>query len=276
MSLESTDRCSSCGQVIGSKHRERVQIENQNTITAHKAEGSKVKAHNDDIQSNVSQLQLKHDAQKKVYLQTVKENEKISATKQRLEVELAGLVDVEGVTLPVKPTAPAEVFQQDEWTEARDGDRQYKDLLSQHNYAKKKASEDEENVKKIRTLMSGYEKSVSRLKSVEMAIKGIPAAELKVQSESLCMPNGTRFVVGDDVQVFIGNTPYDMESTGNKMKADIDISMKLDSLANRPVKMMFIDDSNLIDKLSGTPVQTFAAYVDHNVDHVIVHSGIKL
>lgn len=272
MDLPSGDHCSTCGQVVGAKHREKVTKQNEESIAEYERQKQEAVEHNSAIQEKINAIYQKENEQKTKAKEIEDENNFVRQKKKKLEIELASLRPDELPSPMDLPEAPEEEFDvtardraADEVDEYRAKKREYVRYLE----AKKIVDESSDGIKGVTESLT---KEIEHLKELEKYFKLMPEMEMKKQAEFLSMPHVT-FEITDRIVVSREEVPYGLLSTGYQMRADIEICLKFNELMKRPMNVIFVDNVDLIDSMifeKDSPIQWFVAKVDGDHDQVMV------
>ncbi|NDG28388.1 MAG: hypothetical protein EB120_14570 [Proteobacteria bacterium] len=256
-----TDHCPTCGQTVGMKHKERVRKKNEEILSAYHDELAKVSAYNASVQEEIHQAQLEHDRKKADYLRTVEENNRTVAVKQRLELQLASLKDVEVPQIADIPNPPEENFDEAKYKEVKLAVDKLKSARAQYDYVQKRIAESKVNIEGLQQQIESNLQLISRLEKIEGGLRLLPSEELKLQSSVFEMED-IKVYIDDEIHVLVGGLPYGLLSTGQQMKVALQISSKINEVSRRPLNMFFVDNADLVDELRKTNGQVFLAEVD--------------
>lgn len=272
LSLPSTDMCPSCGQAVGLKHRERVQKNNEALLEKYRvdmAEYDKVTA---EIDSRVASIKKRVEESHQARNEALQANESVKTRKNTLENEMK-LVVPKAVPepLPTPPTKPTEPIDAELYTKYSKIVSSYRAKVTEYEYVQRQISEASEKISKSREEMSALQGRRARLDLLERAIKALPQEEMKRQMKDLEMDD-LHIHVDDAVKITFQDMPYSLLSTGHRMKADIKLSCKLNSLAKKPVNLMFLENYDLIDEVFVPPgIQWFTARVKKGQEFTAEH-----
>jgi hypothetical protein len=272
LDLPSGEHCSSCGQVVGVKHRERVSQENELKLHEYKVAVEDTEKHNVAIQDKINLLYQKEHTQKQAKDEVVRANKLVDQKVQRTEIELASLREEELPSIVKEPVAPEEAYKAGQHAHAQRVAEEYR--LKEREYANYLHTQKriEHESKDIEGGITAMGKKITRLMDMERVLKLMPQAEMEQQASELGMPNVT-LKIGSKIEIFRNDVPYALLSTGYQMRANIEICSKVNSLMKRPVNMIFVDDAELMDEIPDVDkkdIQLFVAKVEPGVDFVDV------
>lgn len=264
------DRCPSCGQVVGSKHRAQVEADNAKLRAVWEGNVETVKAHNASVDKQLWALKeegLRHDA---AWRAQADARNKAVQRKHQLEAKLSTLTPETLPGLLPEPTKPEEKYDEKEVDRLRVVKGNYLRAVGAYDAAVKSAERAAADATRLDGEVASLQGNVARAESLESALQRLPQEELARQSEALRL-GGYRIGVGEDGLVFETEDgwPYRALSTGQRMLAGIHLSQKLNELlrakTGRSVGAIFVDDKDLLDHFPdvlGMPgVQVFVAQV---------------
>lgn len=255
------DNCPTCGQAVGIKHREGVKAKNQAALDQHEKVCAELKAFNTELNSKIEALTWDMKRQNDVFQKTIEENKRITARKHAIELELAKLREEALPQVGDQPVAPDEVFDQAEYNRASQIVSDYNRSKHNYEYVQSQLKQSSARVKEIEDQIAEMQKAVTRLSSIEEALKSLPKEELRRQASFLQI-DGVTFEIGESIQVLAEGTPYELLSAGQTMKTDVKVCLKLNSLMPRPINMVFLDNADLVDQMNWPEsIQWFAAHV---------------
>lgn len=276
------DRCTSCGQLIGSKHREAVAAANAKAQSEWEVEAAAVTAHNQSLDLEISALQRAHMKVQADYEAEQRRVADISMRRTTVLRKLSGLAPKSLPEVPPEPLAPSAPFNQEEYQNLLKEEEQRRHQLGAYEMRQTQAAEAESYARSTEKQLESLAAKVNRLAAIEQAFLKIPQVEFERQVEMLKMPGWFRLVMpnennpGINLELVKNGMPYEAFSTGQKMIADVVISLKLNALVKAPrPNLLFLDDSDLVDHLhedlyADNDVQFFVAKVDRSVEDVQV------
>jgi len=269
--------CPTCGQVVGLKHKEKVKAENNKRLAEYEVVSNEVIAHNGSIQAQINVLIREEEEHREWNRKIEESNNQVKQRKTRLEGELSGLTDVPVPVLPAVPEPPTQEYSEQHVGELRGAVERYNVSLSEYRFAQQVLMEQEAARADIERNNEPLLTSRDRLASLEEAVKAIPAAKLKFQTSAFLIP-GFTFVQDDLSGVSLvrdhDKCPYSLLSTGEAINVNILFSRRLNSLMRRPVGVMFVDNTDLVDVLVKElyELQVFEAYVVEGQDSLTVEA----
>lgn len=270
-----SENCPTCGQTVGLKHRERVRTENQRLMTVYDESAIKVTAFNSEIDAQSDRM-AKEISALDDSIATMREiNRKLQIREAQLKAEIHATREQPLPPVPEKPMPPEEMYDQEKAKAAEDGRIAYERKRGEFDLLKRQRDEASRESASIVHEISRLEGVIGRLRQLEESLRALPQAELAHQAAALEL-DGYRLVVGEGKSVGIVDQrgcPYGIMSTGERMKADIALSLKLNSLLKRPVGTIFVDNADLADDLSylrESPVQFFFAEVCAEMEDSVV------
>lgn len=233
----SSDNCMMCGQIVGSKHREKISRLNQEAREAYEKRLVEIRAYNADIDKQIDESERK----------------------------LFSVRRSNGAFLPGAPIEQYDPFvhqrAQEEVRAFMSQESAYKIYLDQRQKAQVGLDE-------LKSRAALYGQRVARLRVLEARVWDLPRVELERQQEMLKMPNNT-LVIGEQLQLVWKGLDYYALSTGQKMRASIELSQKFNSLMKKPLNTIFVDDAELMDTdevYDSSEVQWLVCKVDPAVE----------
>lgn len=265
--------CPTCGQTVGDKHKEMIQVENKRRQDEFDKESQAVREHNAKIEAEVKAINETFLKAKEQYLEVCKNNDKIQARKQSIEIEIASLQE-EPVPELLEVKEPVVSFLKEERDSIKARYEVYRNAKILYEQAQRRYSENVQKADNIKTRLDKLSETIERYKIIERAVKSMPEEEMKLKTERFCFDDVRMVVCEDSVKFFKGNMPYELLSAGQKIKLDMQISAIINSLMKNPLNFMFVDNADLVDKLpdltsfpKGNELQLFLAYVDSAIDN---------
>jgi hypothetical protein len=267
---EDRDRCPSCGQVVGLKHREIVRAQNEKLnadyLEAYAAWAEKKGA----WEAARAEWALARKSYEEQHAAVSAVNQKVGARRAELDraLEKTLLFHRLPESDPIPPKKPAEEFSQERYAELKQITQSYYRDLGAFDAWQAMAKEAEGRIKYLEQSISQGEELVQWHRENEEALRLLPSYELMEQKAHLKMPAGYELTVDEGLQLFDRTgCPYELLSRGQKMHADFEICLKVNALLSRKVGMVFLDDFDLADwkdllKEASETVQIFTAHVD--------------
>lgn len=283
-SLPDSERCPTCGQVVGAKHRESIKTLNDKAAAAYDAMRIAAEEKQAEFNSKLDSINKHYEEALERTRELLNHNVKVGAMRESLERELKGLV--EGVVpdelkAPMPPQEEYDAIRERQLRSAVAGyDANlaiYKESLERFNQSKSSAAE-------LAGEISCLEGAIARLHALERACKEVPQRELERQSELLAMRDYD-LVLAPTIDLYEKKTglPYSSLSDGEKIRAATHLSLKLNSLIKKkPINMVFIDNADLLDKAAWqdlieycvqSGVQLFFACVDEKAEKAYVENA---
>lgn len=267
-----TENCPTCGQTVGLKHREKVKAKNEEVMAAWENAEKEVAAFNQKIRDQIQEVQNNQKSFKAEYSKIEEENRKVRGRKQAISLELERLRDESAPesSFGLKVDAPEEVYNPEVYAQCEQVVAEYNRKVTEHEYALRQKNKSESRVIEIQQNMVNLGTQSARLFQIEKALKDLPGEEMKLQSGAFEV-EGLEIRMGEQIEVLVGTTPYALLSTGQRMKADVLVGLKIGSLMKPPVQMVFLDNADLVDEVPFPDgIQWFAAKVVPNQDQVLV------
>lgn len=260
---EQRDRCPSCGQTVAMKHRELVRAHNDKLRAAHEEEYASWQA----ALKNWAEEACAYEEARKAYTRELSEiqrtNLRIEERRRQLEHFLQRKPRIEDGGTPKKPR---EEFSGERYAEMkRIVDTYQRDLGAYESWQKVALSADQ-RLAEIGYAVSDAQAQIEVLKAHEAALRQLPDAELREQKAHLAM-NGYELRVDEGIELYDPHgCPYRLLSRGQRMHADFEVCLKVNSLLSRKVGMIFLDDFDLADwgsllNEATKAVQVFTAHV---------------
>lgn len=257
--------CSACGQIIGSKHKEKMEGLHKQAMEEHQAVCDEVTAHNAEIDAKVANLSALEAGYRKTVAEVQQRNDAARKIKHAKERELNQITFVQAPDEVREPTKPEVADVSNEELEAAEkAVRDYEKALAVYNTQLEQYERAEAQAQKLRDENERLEAQCARYSLIETALTSLPAEELKRQTELMAMEPYTLHATADGIALVDGRgCPYELLSSGEKMKADMAICSKLNRMTRRPLNIMFVDNADLMDQYTTQPgVQYFIALVD--------------
>lgn len=258
--------CHACGQIVGEKHRESVIQKNENIINEWKKECTTVNDHNKALREKILDIEKQETIARIERDQKLQEHRRLERIGNDLKVEIAGL----SPTRPpmgelTKPVEPLELASQEDVDKAKSDLELFEREVAEYKFYKRKADESDAKTSSTKAAVKEFALQISKLRELEAGVAKLPDHEIRKKSEMFKINDFVKLVVDKNVNMTIGSLPYHLESTGNQMKANILLSLKLNLLSKTPVNTMFIDNADLVDYLpiKESGIQVFTAIVDH-------------
>lgn len=276
MRLPSSELCPTCGQTVGLKHREKITKMNEETEAKHKKDLTRVKAEMAKVNEAVAQIKSTESEGRNLRDKCVEQNYEVNRKRLAIELEISKLDEEEVPSCPKqKPTPPEKEYDPDEYDKCFLANKAYNTAVNQYDYVQKELTHAAENISKIDITASGLVSACERYNQLEKAIKQIPQEEMKRQMAALEMGE-VKITVDSGVKITYQGVPYSILSSGNAMKANSKICLKLNELSKRPLNMVFLDNFDLIDEFEiPGPIQWFAAQVVAGQDNLtILHQPV--
>lgn len=270
------DNCPTCGQTVGLKHRDGMKEKNRLLMESYEQEKISVMKFNETVQEELDKITKAQDEARAEKKKVEDANEEVRRHQHALEVELASLVMAESPEIPnQKPQPPEKEYNRVAHEKAKVEDAEYQKNRTNYDYIQKQLEHAEEQINEKKALIVKISKYRERLTKIEDVLKILPTEELKLQTKALEMKS-VRMEVTDRISVFRHDIPYHMLSTGQRMKADVEICERLNALKGT-INMVFLDNADLVDTLEfARPIQWFAAKVDPGITQVEVKCSISM
>jgi len=268
------DRCSTCGQVVGQKHRDTAKRINAKILEQYKEKAAEVERFNGLISEQMRAVEADYEVSLEKIGQVRARNNRVRQMESKLKGELSGLQEKALPSIPLKPEEPSEAYDEQEACRVRTVVEDYTRKKTEYEFIQKEKEKSFQEVERIEAESAAVSKKVARYKKLEEALSLLPQEELRRQSEALAMSHYKIDVVDGGVHIFdAAGRPYEGLSTGEQMKADIHLSLKFDSMVKKRVGMMFVDNADLIDEPPvDIPSQFFLAVVDKSKSLVEIES----
>lgn len=263
LNLPGTDRCPSCGQAVGSKHRERVQADNEAAKAEYERTLAEVKAFNEGLIKKAESVQYLLQQSVAATDAARVANQAKALKRAQLDAKVKAMAWVEPAALPPEPTPPSEPYDGAEENDLRQKVQAYHRAKGSYDQSRMQQEKAKSVLAGLKAQMAPLEQACARYEAIEAGILRIPQEELRRQSEALTIDGYTFSLEGTSVSRADG-MPYAILSTGAGMRADLVLSAKLNSLMKRPTGVMFLDNADLIDlplPKVAEQMQLFLAYV---------------
>lgn len=274
MSLPSSDCCSSCGQVVGSLLRERVEAENAKKIEEYNTTLFVLEMFNEDICRKIVEEEkrieeiLKHNEQVR---SRSRSNQELDASlrKQLLTVEPMHAPEI--MPMPTRPEMPEELvkygigpYRKDIFKLQTDSDNYLKKLGAYEKFMQDK-QEGEDTIKALSVELATLERDLVGFEKLEHALRILPQEEVSAQKGRLKLKNYVMdFSDGFDIRHESG-TPYECLSAGEQATLNIALCVKFQDFMEVKPGWCFVDDADLLHDIYALDIpsyiQTFFAQV---------------
>lgn len=267
-----SDHCPTCGQAVGLKHREKVKAKNEEVMACWEKENLAVQEHNQKTQALLDEAKASQ-AQFRAEVQRIEEeNKKVRGRKHAIALELEKLREEPLPEEIAHPEHPGEEYSPEEFARCEQVVTEYNRKNTEHEYAARQKEKSEERIAQIKGQLEQLGKQSARLYHLEKALKTLPAEEAK-RTAGFDI-EGLEINVGERVEVLMHGIPYPLLSSGERAKTSVRICLKIGSMMKTPIRMVFLDDADLVDELSfPAGIQWFAAKVIPGQKDVAVQSG---
>jgi energy-coupling factor transporter ATP-binding protein EcfA2 len=288
-SLPETDRCPTCGQIVGASLRGQMAAENERAKKAYEEHLQAAVAHNDKIYKEMLAVQEQLKIAKE-HNNRVRENFRANGRmEEELTKQLQELAHMPVPSLPDAPSKPAhpEILIQHaigphkkDILRLRDAVDHYNKKLGIYEKALEDQVKGEAEVVELRKEIVNTEAHIAKRERFEHALRTLAQEEVMSQKEALHLDNyHIDFSEGFDV-IHKSGTPYECLSSGEKLYLNILLCMKFQKFLSNKIGWCFVDDADLlhdlsiVDKLIPEGVQVFYAAATAGCEGVNV-SNIK-
>lgn len=267
---EERDRCPSCGQTVGSKHREMVRGENENIKAAWQLANNEYRSQLKLWEADRDRYSAALYDYEKRASEIQKANAKLVSRHDELERELRRELVPHALPPeePLPPKKPSEEFSKVRYLELKKAVEDYYRSLGAFDRWQTTAGAAAARLETIDGQIGSLQGEIELYRRHEEALRQLPAYELTEQKTHLQMPAGYELRVDEGIELFDRTgCPYGLLSRGQRMHADFEMSLKVNALLQRKVGMVFLDDFDLADwsdllKESSDTVQIFSAHVE--------------
>jgi len=284
--LPSGDRCSSCGQAVGSALRGKVREENEAKFKAYEEEYLRVSKSNLIVEQKTQEEGLRLQ-------KLVEQNSRVIASRQqrnavdeslRRELLSQALALSPVPEMPVEPLRPAQPeslqragigpYKKDiaHLQSVVDG---YNKEVGVYEKAQSYRVEGEAMIARLSGESASLSAEILRYDKFEHALRNLPVAEVLAQQDSLKLENYSMdFSDGFNVRSSAG-TPYDCMSSGEKMMLNVVLCFKIQSFMETQPRWCFVDDSELInstdmvERVTPENMQLFFVKVDPEEEKLV-------
>jgi hypothetical protein len=262
LNLPEGDRCPCCGQVVGSKHREKVKADTALIQSKYEEELTAIRAANEDITGRIALLRKEEEENTKQRRAVELANAMRAAAAEKLRVRIAGLVDRPTPEVGPQPVEPTTPYSPEEESRLREQLAAHQRAVGQYEHAVRQKEGAAATMSSLIEKAAPLALAVERYERIEAAIGGLPQKELSLRAEQLTIDGYTFSLEGTSVTRGDG-IPYGILSTGAAIKADIMLCLKFNQLMGaKAPKVIFVDNADLVDSLDVTGgMQYFLAYV---------------
>ena len=255
--LPSSDHCPRCGQAVSKRYRDSIEAENESTVRKYKLEYQTFENGKGVLESECEHLrkeQKKTCEMLKVTEQSMSElrhsTDKIRNTISFHERELENLK----CQTILEPRVPEKNYSPDRLKELEEklaGLKPSRDLTALCD----KLNEYELDKSKIVHDHRGVDEAAARFHKLELACKRIPEREMERTKALFNFPGYSIDTEIKDLVVNAEGTPYTVMSTGQKMCAEISLSLHVNSLLDKKINIVFADDFELVDSGSAENIR---------------------
>lgn len=256
------DNCATCGQTVGQKHREKVRAANQKLLVEHDRLCADIVAHNTRIKQELDAVeQERRQAMAEIEdLKGVANN--IKVREAQLRAELKGCIEQPLLPLPEKPLPPTEAYDEAKERQTVEAMRADERRVGEYEHARRQYEQATRETARLVDLNTSLDAAIGRLRQLEDALRTLPEEEFRMQNEALRI-DGYKIELGDRVELSdMRGCPFNLLSTGEKVKASLALSRKFNQMLPRPVGVIFIDDADLVDNIPlGEDAQFIIAHV---------------
>ena len=277
---EERDRCPSCGQTVGLKHRELVRAQNQKLREEYEKAYADWVLKKGDWEAARAEHALARKTYEERYSAIQETNSKIRARRSELENQLNNILLFHRIPEPpIPPEKPAEEFSAERYDELKNISHEFYKQLGAYDAWRAAADDAAQLIQPIEAEIAAKAREIEWHRLHEEALKDLPAFELQQQKEHLQMPGGYELRVEEGLELFDQRgCPYGLLSSGQKMHADFQICLKVNALLKRKVGMVFLDDFDLADwrhllAEASETVQIYTAHVNPTKDLALVLSN---
>ena len=239
------DTCSTCGQTVSPRHREKVRETNEKAKVAHLDLVGSVTAHNNEVRVRLKKANEDFKAVEKAYLANEQENEKKRKRAYAINLEIGGIVNQE---IPEAIEAPTSMgilpFNPEERKAVYDYMQTYNKEWGAYESQLKTYNESEKTIKEIEKNIQENEGILERLKKMEEVFKTLPEVETKRSIGSF----NTKALLFDGENVIVKGMPLRMLSSGEKMAVHLYFAYEIGRRMKRPHRLIFLDNADLMSK----------------------------
>lgn len=249
LSLPSKDHCSSCGQPVSKRYRDKVVSEN--AAAAAKYEEAR-KAFDEELGAmavKVSKMQELWEAARETLREMEDGMRNLKEGKSRLDVKLSHLEkDLERLKMEVIPEQPVpeKNYSEQRLKELRAKMAGLKPASAMTSLADRLNELDMEE-SRVRRDHAGADELAERYHKLESACKRVPEREMQRTKSLFKYPGYSIDPEVKDLVVCEDDTPYHAMSAGQKMKAEALLSLHINTLLEKKAGVVFLDDFELVD-----------------------------
>lgn len=249
MDLSKNDHCPRCGQAVSKRYRESIEKENKEAQDKFNKEMQAYENEKADFDKTLCHLADNHD--KAVEVLKSKEISSVKLCRQKKEIEDAIATQKreyerqahQSISAPTPPEKDYSVERIKELDESLKGLRPSREM---------EAISDKLNsieLDKIKILQDheGIDEALSRYSKLEVACKTVIEKEVENAEKLFKLPC---YTISQDVKDMIldeEGTPYTKMSSGQKLCAEMSLSFHINSLLEKKINIVFLDDVDLID-----------------------------
>ena len=267
--------CNACGQIVNSKHRDRVREENEQRRKQYEAEAAQVETNNEGVREQIHKVNSVEAAEREKIEEIKAANTRLSTRRTKLEANLSFLKEAavpEELTEPIKPSE--EASSDETLADVMTVIENHTKAVAQYDYNRRLLEEASARSCQLRSQIEEDTVEITRLHLIEEALKALPQKEMELRRDALSIPGYILQCDDNDIQLLTSTgRPHQLLSAGEATKAYVALCLKLNSIMPKKVSMIFIDDADLMDldtlrsvreMCSNAKVQSFFAHVEND------------
>ena len=255
--LPSSDHCPRCGQAVSKRYRDSIEAENESIIKEYRRRNQKFENEKEELDAAFEHLRKEQERAcaslkaKEMHMSELRHaTEKIRNTISFHERELENLKR-QVISEPMVPEKDYSPDRLKELEEKLAGLKPSRDLTALCD----KLNEYELDKSKVIRDHHGVDKAAAHFLKLEMACKRIPEREME---RTKVLFNFSGYSIDTEVKDLVvgaGGTPYSIMSAGQRMCAEISLSLHINSLLEKKVNLVFADDFELVDAGSAESIR---------------------
>lgn len=250
-----SDRCPTCSQVVGAKHRESIYALNQQTLKEAEQKKAEILHHNKKIKEQVEWIKAQDARDEDVRKRVSRE----ISDAQRQQAGIDHRIRLHTENAPHVPQTPGQepqppVFSKVDVNTFEKAERAYqdaRDALSRWNQKSEAYNRAQSELARIDQEIEKATATVEQYSAVEAALKKLDAEIFRRGEEFYKFSReGFRFEITEDGDVAVMTPwgPYTAISTGQKILTDAYICEKIAKSMKKPLKFIFVDDTDLVSE----------------------------
>jgi len=273
------EKCPTCGTEVSRKMKETIRAANEKAMATWEQEVVRIKSHNTEIDAKVSDLQKQQQLEETERRKVEKENSVRQARVDFLQTSLDSVVSsdipVEYSELPPLPSPPTVASNTAILVEAKRKIKEFDNAKAIYDHAKEQMKKADDKVTELKKEVVSLTTAIESLQKIEEVVKNLPNTILSIHQDAFKIEGIDLEFVEGEVRISWNGVPYTALSTGQRMRVDLKLSSKINSLMKKPVNIVFVDDADLMDEYPEYHGQIFLAHVVSGCNSLIVEEILE-